>query len=414
MSVAAPQALNQSKPTSIAPKTFDPGPVDAVMQRARAAQKLFADASQDRADDAVRALAWSLYKPENARELAELAVADTGLGNVADKIIKKQRKTFGTLRDLLRGRSVGIIEHDHDKGIVKYAKPMGVIGAVTPSTNPGATPVNKAMMALKGRNAVVIAPSPLGYRTTARIVDLMRQELERVGLPADLVQILPDPVTKDSTEAMMKACDLVVVTGSQDNVRRAYSSGTPAIGVGAGNVPVMIDETADLDAAAEKIRDSKIFDNSTSCSSENCVVIVDAVYDEAIAALERAGGYLCTRAGEGSASPSGSGSRASSIATSSRATPTCLPAPSNCRRSARQGKFFLVEEDGVGAILPVLRREARAGSHGLPRPRFRGRQGSECARSWSIRARAIPAASTPPTWVEPANSPRISTSCGSS
>lgn len=292
MSVALFQPPDRSGPAPI--QAYDPAPVEAVMLRARAAQKLFAEVDQDGADAAVRALAWSLYKPENAKELAELAVADTNLGNVADKIRKKQRKTFGTLRDLLRGRSVGVIEHDHDKGLVKYAKPMGVVGAVTPSTNPGATPVNKAMMALKGRNAIVVAPSPLGYRTTARVVELMRQELERIGLPADLVQILPDPVTKNSTEALMKLCDLVVVTGSQDNVRRAYSSGTPAIGVGAGNVPVMIDETADLNAAAEKIRDSKIFDNSTSCSSENSVVIVDAVYNQAIAALERAGAYLCT------------------------------------------------------------------------------------------------------------------------
>ena len=286
-------------PAAIMPltKADDPAihdPVAETMERARAAQALFANVDQAQADAAVRALAWALYKPEHAREIAELAVADTSLGNVADKIIKKQRKTFGTLRDLLRGKSVGIIEHDEARGLVKYAKPMGVIGAVTPSTNPGATPVNKAMMAIKGRNAIVIAPSPLGYRTTARVVELMRAELDAIGLPADLVQIIPAPVTKDSTEAMMRACDLVVVTGSQDNVRRAYSSGTPAIGVGAGNVPVMIDETADLDAAAARIRDSKIFDNSTSCSSENAVVIVDAVYDQAIAALERAGAYLCT------------------------------------------------------------------------------------------------------------------------
>ena len=136
-------------------------------------------------------MAWSLYKPEHARELAELAVKDTGLGNVPDKIIKKQRKTFGTLRDLLRVKSVGEIERDDKRGIVKFAKPMGVIGAITPSTNPGATPVNKAMMAIKGRNAVIIAPSPLGYRTTALTVEYMREALARIGLPEDLVQILP-------------------------------------------------------------------------------------------------------------------------------------------------------------------------------------------------------------------------------
>jgi len=268
--------------------------VDDVVRRSRIAFENFRDVSQERADEAVRALAWSIYKPEHARELAELAVADTGLGNVPDKIVKKQRKTFGTLRDLLRAKSVGIIEEDKARGIVKYAKPMGVVAALTPSTNPGATPVNKAMMALKGRNAVVIAPSPLGYETTKRTVDFMRAALERIGLPADLVQILPPPVTKDLTEALMRAADLVVVTGSQDNVRRAYMSGTPAIGVGAGNVPVIIDASADLADAAQKIRASKIFDNSTSCSSENSVIILDAIYDKAIAALKEVGGYLCT------------------------------------------------------------------------------------------------------------------------
>jgi sulfoacetaldehyde dehydrogenase len=277
------------------PAEFDYKPViDEVMRRAHAAFASFRDVSQERADEAVRALAWSVYKPEHARELAALAVADTGLGNIPDKIVKNQRKTFGTLRDLLRAKSVGIIEEDKAKGIVKYAKPMGVVAALTPSTNPAATPVNKAMMAIKARNAVVIAPSPLGYETTKRAVDLMRAALELAGLPADLVQVLPPPVTKELTEALMKAADLVVVTGSQDNVRRAAMSGTPAIGVGAGNVPVIIDASADLADAAHKIRASKIFDNSTSCSSENSVIIVDSIYDKAIAALEAVGGYLCT------------------------------------------------------------------------------------------------------------------------
>jgi sulfoacetaldehyde dehydrogenase len=268
--------------------------IDDVMRRARAAFASFRDVSQERADEAVRALAWAIYKPEHARKLAELAVADTHLGNAADKVVKNQRKTFGTLRDLLRGKSVGIIEEDSAKGIVKYAKPMGVVAALTPSTNPAATPVNKAMMALKARNAVVIAPSPLGYETTKLTVDFMRGALEAIGLPPDLVQILPPPVTKEGTDALMKAADLVVVTGSQDNVRRAAMSGTPAIGVGAGNVPVIVDETADLADAARKIRASKIFDNATSCSSENAVVILDSVYDKTIAALKGVGGYLCT------------------------------------------------------------------------------------------------------------------------
>jgi sulfoacetaldehyde dehydrogenase len=322
-----------------------------LVRRARIAQEIFAQADQARTDEAVRALAWSLYKPEHAKELAEVAVADTGLGNVPDKIVKKQRKTFGTLRDLLRAKSVGEIERDDKRGIVKFAKPMGVIGAITPSTNPGATPVNKAMMALKGRNAVIIAPSPLGYRTTALIVDYMRAELARIGLPEDLVQILPAPVTKDTTQALMEAVDLVVVTGSQDNVRRAYSSGTPAIGVGAGNVPVIIDETADLTAAAEKICASKTFDNATSCSSENSVVIVDAVYDAAIAALKNSGGYLVDSAQKVRVQDelwkNGKLNR-HLIARDMSVLAHAFGLP-----EAASSKFILVEETGVGRAYPL-------------------------------------------------------------
>jgi sulfoacetaldehyde dehydrogenase len=322
------------------------------MQRARAAQTAFAEVDQARADEAVRALAWSLYKPDHARELAELAVADTGLGNVPDKIIKKQRKTFGTLRDLLRARSVGEIERDDRRGLVKFAKPVGVVGAVTPSTNPGATPVNKAMMAIKGRNAMIIAPSPLGYRTTALAVKYMREALERIGLPADLIQILPAPVTKETTQAVMEAVDLVVVTGSQDNVRRAYLSGTPAIGVGAGNVPVIIDETADLGAAAARICASKTFDNATSCSTENAVVVVDAVYQQAIAALERAGAYLVDAVQKERVQRElwkhGKLNRhliARDMAVLAKAFD--LPA------AAAQAKFLLVEESGIGKEFPL-------------------------------------------------------------
>ncbi len=266
--------------------------VATCIEKARAAMEEFAEADQAAVDAAVTAVAWSIYQPENAKALAELAVTDTGLGNVADKITKNQRKTFGTLRDLMRAKTVGIIEDDPERGMTKYAKPVGVVAAITPSTNPAATPINKAMMAIKGGNAVVIAPSPSGYKTTEAAVALARAELSKVGAPLDLVQILPSPVSRENTEELMAAADLVVATGSQNNVRRAYTSGTPAIGVGAGNVPVIIDSSADLADAAAKITVSKTFDNATSCSSENSVIIVDEVYDEAIAALTDAGGYL--------------------------------------------------------------------------------------------------------------------------
>jgi sulfoacetaldehyde dehydrogenase len=325
--------------------------VEELVRRARKAMAEFADADQARTDEAVTALAWSLYNPAHANELAELAVADTKLGNVADKIVKKQRKTFGTLRDLMRVKSVGIIEEDRARGITKWAKPVGVVCAITPSTNPGATPVNKAMMAIKGRNAIIIAASPAGLKTTAKTVDYMRAELKKIGAPEDLVQILPPPASKDMTQALMQMADLVVATGSQDNVRRAYSSGTPAIGVGTGNVPVIIDETADLDDAAEKICASKIFDNSTSCSSENSVVIVDAAYDKAIAALERTGGYMASAPEKAKIQaalwPDGKLSRTLIARDADVLARGCgLPA------AAEKCKFIMVEETGVGKDFP--------------------------------------------------------------
>lgn len=274
--------------------------VAEVVKRARAAMAVYAaeiaKGGQARIDEAVTALAWSIYEPVRARRLAEIAVEVTGIGEVESKVIKNQRKTFGTLRDLLRAKSTGIIEEIPDKGLVKWAKPVGVVAAITPSTNPSATPVNKAMMALKGGNAIVIAPPPAAWAASEPAIAGMRAELKRIGLPEDLVQILPAPVTREATQTLMEMSDLVVATGSQANVKSAYKSGKPALGVGLGNVPVIIDASADLDDAAQKIMASKCFDHATSCSSENAVVIVDAVYDKAIAALERAGGYMASAA----------------------------------------------------------------------------------------------------------------------
>lgn len=321
--------------------------VGALVTRARAAQAAYENHDQARVDEAVTALAWSLYKPAHARALAELAVADTGLGRVESKIVKNTRKTFGTLRDLLRVKTVGPIEELPEKGLVKYGKPVGVVGAVCPSTNPAATPVNKAMMALKGGNPVIVAPSPAGYRTTARTVELMRAELKKCGHPEDLVQILPAPVSKETTQALMNQVDLAVVTGSQNNVKRAMQSGTVAIGVGPGNVPVIVDGSADLTDAAEKICASKTFDNATSCSSENAVVILDEVYEQAMAALQRAGGWRCSPAECDKVGKTlwvdGTLNRLV-IAKDAAVTADVMGLP----EEARGAKFFLVEQAEVG------------------------------------------------------------------
>ena len=179
---------------------------DAVVASIAAARRAMGEFSreinalgQSRIDEAVTALAWSIYRPDNARRLAEIAVAVTGIGDVESKVIKNQRKTFGTLRDLLRVKSTGVIEEDSGKRPRQVRQAGGRGGAITPSTNPSATPVNKAMMALKGGNAIIIAPPPTAGQATKPTVDGMRRELEKIGLPADLVQILPSPVTRTMT-----------------------------------------------------------------------------------------------------------------------------------------------------------------------------------------------------------------------
>jgi len=274
--------------------------LSTLVTRARTAQHHYETWSQEQVDLAVAAAGWAIVEPSRNRELAELAVADTGIGNVEDKVRKNHRKTLGLLRDLKGARSVGVISEDTASGIVEIARPVGVVCAITPSTNPGATPANKIINALKGRNAVIVAPSPKGWTTCERLIGFIHAQLERIGMPAsvarDLVQLLPAPVSKQSTAELMRLCDLVVATGSQANVRAAYASGTPAFGVGAGNVAGIIDETADVERAADHVLLSKTFDHATSCSSENSLVIVDAVYDRTLAALARRGAVLLTPA----------------------------------------------------------------------------------------------------------------------
>ena len=266
--------------------------VSALIERARAAQAVADGYDQIQVDHLVAAAGWAIMEPARNRELAQLAVAHTGIGNVDDKIRKNHRKTLGLLRDLQTARSVGVIHQDAARGLIEIARPVGVVAAITPSTNPAATPANKIINALKGRNAVIVAPSPKGWSTCARLIDFVHQQLDRIGAPRDLVQMLPSPVTKDSTYELMRQADLVVATGSQANVRAAYASGTPAFGVGAGNVAAIVDETADLDIASEMILRSKTFDNATSCSSENGVVLVDAIYTAAINAFKTHGAVL--------------------------------------------------------------------------------------------------------------------------
>ena len=266
--------------------------VAELVTRARAAQRQYETWTQQRVDEAVVAAGWAIVEPARNRALAERAVQDTGLGNVADKIAKNRRKTLGLLRDLRGAKSVGIIDEDSRRGLVEIARPVGVVAAITPSTNPAATPANNIINALKGGNAIIVAPSPKGASTLALLLEFIHDELDRVGAPRELVQMLPAPVTREQTFALMRQVDLVVATGSQTNVRAAYESGTPALGVGPGNVSAIVDETADVAQAAARIARSKTFDHATSCSSENSVIVVDAVAGALIEAFANEGGVL--------------------------------------------------------------------------------------------------------------------------
>lgn len=267
--------------------------VDELVERARVAQRAFeASGSQQRYDMAALAAAWALMEPARNAELATMAVEMTGLGNVKDKIIKNHRKTLGVLRDIKGSKTHGIIKEDKALGITEIARPVGVVGAVVPSTNPVATPTNNVVNALKCGNAIILSPSPKGVAVCEKLLGYMHAEFDKIGLDNDLVQMIPAPVSKVKAQRLMEAVDILVVTGSQNNVHRAYSSGTPAIGVGAGNVTVIIDETADLADAAKKITASKTFDNATSCSSENVLVVVDEIREAFLAELHKAGGRL--------------------------------------------------------------------------------------------------------------------------
>ena len=264
--------------------------VDDLLARARAAQARYeSGATQVRYDRASQAAAWALLEPGRNRTLSELAVRSTGLGNVTDKITKNHRKTLGLMRDIAHVATCGVIAEDPARGITEIARPVGVIGAVVPSTNPVATPANNIINALKCGNAIVLSPSPKGAEACQRLLDYIHNEFSKACVDPDLVQMIPAPANKTRTGRLLETVDLALATGSQDNVRRAYTCGTPAIGVGTGNVPVIVDETANAEAAARLIARSKAFDNATSCSSENALVVVDELYDSFSAALRNEG-----------------------------------------------------------------------------------------------------------------------------
>ncbi|WP_346327376.1 aldehyde dehydrogenase family protein [Iodidimonas sp. SYSU 1G8] len=269
--------------------------IKALVERSRAAQAQIENYTQEQVDALIRAMVWAVAKPGVAEKIAQFTVDETQLGNYDGKFLKISRKTRATLMDIIDDKSVGILEEDKERNIIKIAKPVGVIGALAPSTNPEATPVIKAIHAVKGRNSIIVAPHPRAKLTNKMICDLMREAIVAMGAPADLVIGIDTP-SLEKTNELMKQCDRILATGGGAMVTAAYSSGTPALGVGVGNAVITVDETADLDDAAEKIRISKTLDLAASCSSDNSVVLVDKIYDQMVSKLEGKGGYVVNAA----------------------------------------------------------------------------------------------------------------------
>jgi sulfoacetaldehyde dehydrogenase len=264
----------------------------ALLARARAAMAAVADADQSTVDRWCRAVAWATANEPTFARLTRMSVDESGMGS-AEGVPARRWKILGILRDALRAKSVGIIEEIPEKGLVKYAKPAGVIAGLLPVTNPLVTMVNMAINAIKCRDAVIFSPHPMSRNTALEIARVIRAALGKQGAPEDLILCLDKPSIPLAQE-LMSLCDLTVATGGPAMVKSAYSSGKPAYGVGAGNATIVVDETADVAEAARNTRISKTQNHGSGCSSDGNLLVEATIYDAFLAQLQQEGGYLAT------------------------------------------------------------------------------------------------------------------------
>lgn len=264
--------------------------LDSLFVKARIAQAIIEKYDQASLDRLCQAVAWAVSNKQTFLKLVDMGIEESGLGDP----VSRQGKRFkirGVLRDALRQKSVGIIEDIPEKGIVKYAKPVGIIASLVPTTNPDLTPGGQAVYAIKARDAMIFSPHPRAKKTTFETVRIMREALEKLGAPADLLQCITLPGIP-MTEALMARADLVIATGGRPMVKAAYSSGTPCYGSGAGNATMIFDDTTDVKIAANNTMLSKTSDYGSGCSADGNIIIYDKIYDDVLKALEAEGGYL--------------------------------------------------------------------------------------------------------------------------
>ena len=266
--------------------------LSAAFERARKALAIIETYDQARVDRLCQAIAWSVSNKKTFERLVAMGIEESGLGDPVSRMGKRM-KIRGVLRDALRQKSVGVIEELPERGLVKYGKPVGVIGCIVPTTNPDLTPAGNAIYAVKARDVAIFSPHPRAKKTSYETVRLMRDALEREGAAPDILQCL-QKVNIPMSQALMARSDLVIATGGQPMVRAAYSSGRPALGVGAGNSTMIIDETASIEEAARNTMLSKTSDYGSGCSADGNLIIEDSVFERMITQLQREGGYLAS------------------------------------------------------------------------------------------------------------------------
>lgn len=262
--------------------------IENMMERARTAQKEVESYSQEKIDAIVRMFGKVVY--DNAEQLARLAIDESRMGVYEDKVKKNQGKPRVIWNSLKGKKSVGILAEYPHEGITEVAKPMGVVAAVTPCTNPVVTPMCNAMFALKCANVIIVAPHPRGKKVAKRLTELYYPELDRLGVPRDVFQVIEDP-SIELTGELMKAADVVIATGGGGMVKSAYSCGKPAFGVGPGNVQCIFDRGIDFEEAAKKVIEGRAFDNGIICSGEQTIIAPKESYDEIIQCFVRNAAY---------------------------------------------------------------------------------------------------------------------------
>ncbi len=266
--------------------------IKELVERARGAQKIAEGFSQEKVDELAAAITWEIAANDPlAQELAEFSYRECRLGDVPSKFTKVRMKCRGVFHDVKKVKTVGVCEEIPERGLVRISKPIGVIGSLVPSTQSEMHPLIQAIFAAKARDAIIYSPHPRGKATCVKTVHLIRGVMKKYEAPEDLFICIEEP-SVPLTQELMKQCDLIMATGGQPMVKAAYSSGTPAYGVGAGNSMVHVDRTADLSDAAKKIKASKTFDSAAGCSCDNSIIIDEKVYGEMIAELKKEGAYL--------------------------------------------------------------------------------------------------------------------------